>query len=52
MTVQTDITVTIDHYIVDGAPGTAFLQTLVQRPLHPTLIFAAEHVLSGVEGEA
>ena len=38
------LSLTIDHRIVDGAPGAAFLQTLVQFLEHPALIFA--------EGEA
>jgi pyruvate/2-oxoglutarate dehydrogenase complex dihydrolipoamide acyltransferase (E2) component len=32
---------TIDHRIVDGAPGAAFLQTLVQFLEHPALIYGA-----------
>lgn len=36
------LSLTIDHRIVDGAPGAAFLQTLVQLLEHPALIFAAE----------
>ncbi|MDY7080358.1 MAG: 2-oxo acid dehydrogenase subunit E2, partial [Chloroflexota bacterium] len=35
------LSLTIDHRIVDGAPGAAFLQTLVQLLEHPALIFAA-----------
>jgi len=35
------LSLTIDHRIVDGAPGAAFLQTLVQFLEHPALIFAA-----------
>jgi len=42
MTIQTDIALTIDHRIVDGAPGATFLQTLAQLLIHPTLIFAEE----------
>lgn len=34
------LSLTIDHRIVDGAPGAAFLQTLVQFLEHPALIFA------------
>lgn len=36
------LSLTIDHRIVDGAPGAAFLQTLVQFLEHPALIFAGE----------
>jgi pyruvate dehydrogenase E2 component (dihydrolipoamide acetyltransferase) len=36
----TVLSLTIDHRIVDGAPGAAFLQTLVQLLEHPALIFA------------
>lgn len=35
------LSLTIDHRIVDGAPGAAFLQTLVELLEHPALIFAA-----------
>jgi pyruvate dehydrogenase E2 component (dihydrolipoamide acetyltransferase) len=35
------LSLTIDHRVVDGAPGAAFLQTLVQLLEHPALIFAA-----------
>jgi pyruvate dehydrogenase E2 component (dihydrolipoamide acetyltransferase) len=35
------LSLTIDHRIVDGAPGAQFLQTLVQLLEHPALIFAA-----------
>jgi pyruvate dehydrogenase E2 component (dihydrolipoamide acetyltransferase) len=35
------LSLTIDHRIVDGAPGAAFLQTVVQLLEHPALIFAA-----------
>ena len=45
------LSLTIDHRIVDGAPGAAFLQTLVQLLEHPALIFAGEPALSKVEGE-
>ena len=34
------LSLTIDHRIVDGAPGAAFLQTLTQFLGHPALIFA------------
>jgi pyruvate dehydrogenase E2 component (dihydrolipoamide acetyltransferase) len=37
---KTALSLTIDHRIVDGAPGAAFLQTLVQLLEHPALIFA------------
>ncbi len=40
------LSLTIDHRIVDGAPGAAFLQTLAQILEHPALIFAGEPVLS------
>jgi pyruvate dehydrogenase E2 component (dihydrolipoamide acetyltransferase) len=33
------LSLTIDHRIVDGAPGAAFLQTLVELLEQPTLIF-------------
>jgi pyruvate dehydrogenase E2 component (dihydrolipoamide acetyltransferase) len=36
------LSLTIDHRVVDGAPGAAFLQTLVEFLEHPALIFAAE----------
>ncbi len=35
------LSLTIDHRIVDGAPGAAFLQTVVQLLEHPALMFAA-----------
>ena len=35
------LSLTIDHRIVDGAPGAAFLQTLVQFVEHPAPIFTA-----------
>jgi len=35
------LSLTIDHRIVDGAPGAAFLQTLAGLLEHPALIFAA-----------
>jgi pyruvate dehydrogenase E2 component (dihydrolipoamide acetyltransferase) len=34
------LSLTIDHRIVDGAPGAAFLQTLIQFLEHPALILA------------
>ena len=34
------LSLTIDHRIVDGAPGAQFLQTLVRLLEHPALIFA------------
>ena len=34
------LSLTIDHRIVDGAPGAAFVQTLAQFLEHPALIFA------------
>lgn len=34
------LSLTIDHRVVDGAPGAAFLQTLGQLLEHPALIFA------------
>lgn len=34
------LSLTIDHRVVDGAPGAAFLQALVQMLEHPALIFA------------
>ncbi|HSR30156.1 MAG TPA: dihydrolipoamide acetyltransferase family protein, partial [Anaerolineae bacterium] len=33
------LSLTVDHRIVDGAPGAQFLQTLVQLLEHPALIF-------------
>ena len=36
------LSLTIDHRIVDGAPGAAFLQTLVRLLEHPALIFAGK----------
>jgi len=33
------LSLTIDHRVVDGAPGAAFLQTVVQLLEHPALIF-------------
>jgi pyruvate dehydrogenase E2 component (dihydrolipoamide acetyltransferase) len=51
------LSLTIDHRIVDGAPGAAFLQTVVQFLEHPALIFAQGPTTSGPtqameEGEA
>lgn len=34
------LSLTIDHRVVDGAPGAAFLQTLTRLLEHPALIFA------------
>lgn len=34
------LSLTIDHRVVDGAPGASFLQTLVRMLEHPALIFA------------
>lgn len=45
------LSLTIDHRIVDGAPGAAFLQTLAQLLEHPALIFARGPALSKAEGE-
>jgi pyruvate dehydrogenase E2 component (dihydrolipoamide acetyltransferase) len=36
------LSLTIDHRIVDGAPGASFMQTLVRFLEHPALIFARE----------
>jgi pyruvate dehydrogenase E2 component (dihydrolipoamide acetyltransferase) len=33
------LSLTIDHRIVDGAPGAAFLQTVVRYLEHPALMF-------------
>ncbi len=38
------LSLTLDHRVVDGAPGAAFLQTLVQLLEHPALIFAGKGV--------
>jgi len=46
------LSLTIDHRIVDGAPGAAFLQTLVELLEEPALIFAEGPVRSPVEGQA
>ena len=45
------LNLTIDHRVIDGAPGAAFLQTVVQLLEHPALIFAEGPVLSKAEGE-
>jgi pyruvate/2-oxoglutarate dehydrogenase complex dihydrolipoamide acyltransferase (E2) component len=36
------LSLTVDHRIVDGAPGAQFLQTLVALLEHPALIFAGK----------
>jgi len=36
------LSLTVDHRIVDGAPGAQFLQTLVKLLEHPALIFAGK----------
>jgi pyruvate dehydrogenase E2 component (dihydrolipoamide acetyltransferase) len=41
------LSLTIDHRIVDGAPGAAFLRTVVQFLEHPALIFAQGPATSG-----
>ena len=46
------LSLTIDHRVVDGAPGAAFLQTLVEFLEHPALIFAEGPALSPAEGKA
>jgi pyruvate dehydrogenase E2 component (dihydrolipoamide acetyltransferase) len=46
------LSLTIDHRVVDGAPGAAFLQTLVEFLEEPALIFAEGPVLSQGEGAA
>jgi pyruvate dehydrogenase E2 component (dihydrolipoamide acetyltransferase) len=45
------LSLTIDHRIVDGAPGAAFLQTLVQFLEHPALIFAQGPAIPSLPGE-
>jgi pyruvate dehydrogenase E2 component (dihydrolipoamide acetyltransferase) len=42
------LSLTIDHRVVDGAPGGAFLQTLVKLLEQPALIFAADQASGGV----
>ena len=44
------LSLTIDHRVVDGAPGAAFLQTLVEFLEEPALIFAEGPALSTIEG--
>jgi pyruvate dehydrogenase E2 component (dihydrolipoamide acetyltransferase) len=46
------LSLTIDHRVVDGAPGAAFLQTLVEFLEHPALIFADGPAPSAGEGDA
>jgi pyruvate dehydrogenase E2 component (dihydrolipoamide acetyltransferase) len=46
------LSLTIDHRVVDGAPGAAFLQTLVEFLEEPALIFAEGPALSASEGAA
>ena len=46
------LSLTIDHRVVDGAPGAAFLQTMVELLEEPALIFAEGPVRSPVEGQA
>ncbi len=36
------LSLTLDHRVVDGAPGAAFLQTLLQLLEHPALIWAGK----------
>jgi pyruvate dehydrogenase E2 component (dihydrolipoamide acetyltransferase) len=48
----TVLSLTIDHRIVDGAPGAAFLQTLVQLLEHPALVFADAPALAVRSGDA
>jgi pyruvate dehydrogenase E2 component (dihydrolipoamide acetyltransferase) len=45
------LSLTIDHRIVDGAPGGAFLRTLAQFLEHPALIFAEGPTRGKFEGE-
>jgi pyruvate/2-oxoglutarate dehydrogenase complex dihydrolipoamide acyltransferase (E2) component len=45
------LSLTIDHRVVDGAPGAAFLQTLVEFLEEPALIFAEGPVLSADQGK-
>jgi pyruvate dehydrogenase E2 component (dihydrolipoamide acetyltransferase) len=44
------LNLTIDHRVIDGAPGAAFLQTVVQLLEHPALIFAEGTTLHVPEG--
>jgi pyruvate dehydrogenase E2 component (dihydrolipoamide acetyltransferase) len=44
------LSLTIDHRVVDGAPGAAFLHTLVEFLEEPALIFAEGPVLRQSEG--
>ena len=44
------LSLTIDHRVVDGAPGAIFLQALVERLEHPALIFAEGPAVSSSEG--
>ena len=46
------LSLTIDHRVVDGAPGAAFLQTFVEFLEHPALIFADGPAPSAGEGDA
>jgi pyruvate dehydrogenase E2 component (dihydrolipoamide acetyltransferase) len=39
------LNLTIDHRVIDGAPGAAFLQTLAQLLAHPALFFAEGPIL-------
>jgi pyruvate dehydrogenase E2 component (dihydrolipoamide acetyltransferase) len=45
------LSLTIDHRIVDGAPGGAFLRTLAQFLKHPALIFAEAPSPNKAQGE-
>jgi pyruvate dehydrogenase E2 component (dihydrolipoamide acetyltransferase) len=49
---QMALSLTIDHRVVDGAPGAAFLQTLVEFLEHPALIFANGPALNSAIGSA
>ena len=46
------LSLTIDHRVVDGAMGAAFLQTMVEFLEEPALIFAEGPALGSFEGEA
>lgn len=46
------LSLTIDHRVIDGATGAAFLQTIVEFLEEPALIFAEGPVLGSFEGEA